>query len=94
VRVLYELLRVRYYCRKITVGRDEIALLDLPSLRILVVPRSYESVVPKVTAYVSRDDFSIDAIFGNEVLIRTSRGSLRASISLSFSIPSRHGEKI
>lgn len=39
----------------------------------LVVARSYESIVPQITADVGRDDLSVDAIFGNEILIRTSR---------------------
>jgi hypothetical protein len=38
VKVLYEVLvRVRYYGREIPVGCDEIALLDLPSLWILLM---------------------------------------------------------
>jgi hypothetical protein len=84
---------VRYYGREIPVGCNEVAFLNLSSLRILVFPRSYESIVPKVTAYISRDDLSVDAIFGNEIFIRTSRGCLCASIPLSFSLSSRHDEK-
>ena len=116
MRILYRVLvRVRYYGREIPVGCDEIALLDLPSLRILLTGQSaepssrrifisaktnlvvawpYESIIPKVTADVSRNDFSIDAIFGNEVLVRTGRGRLCASIPLSLSISSRHDEEI
>lgn len=64
-----------------------------PAMTNLVVARPYESIVPKVPADVSRDDLSVDAILGHEVLIRTSRGLLSASIAISFSISSRHDEK-
>ena len=56
----------------------------------LVVARSYESIVPKITADVGRDDLSVDAIFGNEVLIRTSRSRCCASIAFSV-VSARHG---
>jgi hypothetical protein len=59
----------------------------------LVVARPYESIVPKIAADVSRDDLSVDAILGHEVLVRTSRGLLSAPIAISLSISSRHDEQ-
>jgi len=64
-----------------------------PATTDLVVARPYESIVPKVAADVSRDDLSVDAILGHEVLVRTSRGLLGAPIAISLSISSRHDEK-
>jgi len=64
----------------------------------LVVSRPYESIVAKVPADISRNDFSVDTILWNEILIRTSRGLLlrsRGSVSsISVLITSRHDAKI
>ncbi len=62
-----------------------------PSKTYLVDTRPYESIIPKVTADVRSDDFSIDAILGNKVLVRTGRGC--CSTPIAFSVSSRHGWK-
>lgn len=53
-------------------GVDKLVLLKLA---YLIMARSHQSIIAQVAANISRDDFTIDAITGHEVLVHASRGS-------------------
>jgi len=59
----------------------------------LVVARPYESVVAQIPTDVSGDDFSVDTIFGNEILVRTGLGGGGGGCCcapIAFSLSGRH----
>jgi len=58
-----------------------------------VLAWSYESIVPEVPTDVCRDDFSVDTVFWDEILISTGSGCYIASVALSFSFSGGHGWK-
>lgn len=61
--------------RQVTISRNIITLDGLTSLWVLIMARSHQSIIAQVAANISRDDFTIDAITGHEILIHASRGS-------------------
>ncbi len=55
----------------------------------LVMPRPYKGIVAQVSANVGRDDLTVNAIAGNEVLVLSSCGR-RPGLALIAGLP-RHG---
>lgn len=71
---------------QVPVGGDVVALYDLAGLWVLVVARPHQGIVAQVAADVGRDDFAVDAIARDEVLVlagggRANRGTLVAGLS-------------
>lgn len=53
----------------------------------LVDARPHEGIVAEVSTDICRDNLSVDAIFGNEILVRT--GGARGSLSV-VAVSARH----
>ena len=51
----------------------------------LIVAGSHQSIVAQVPADISRDDFTVDAITGHEILVHASRGSRHGGEQLTGS---------
>jgi hypothetical protein len=59
------------------------------ALTDLVVARPYESIVAQIPTDVSGDDFSVDTISRNKILVRTGRGS-SCGAPIAFCLSRRH----
>lgn len=76
---------------QITVAGDVVALDDLTSLRVLIVAGPHQGVVAKVAADVGGDNFSVDAIARDKILVLA--GGRRRHGSALVAGLSRHDDR-